>query len=295
MRLLSDFDGVWTDPWREGLEQGAVVDEHLLGWAAADGVDGVGDWLARARARLAAAPLEHGWESDGRISAYADEDPFVMHAALLQLAHADAARDRVAAWLLDAVARNGYATLDAFGSFTHHEGVHRVEERRGPAILDDAAGAGRALLAAGVDVVVVSNSPEEKLERWFGSAALPLTHHPARAPGALRLRGGARKFVLGGAAAPIELGGVRFETARPRYREALEQERPAAVVGDVFSLDLALPLALRRHVAGWETLRLFWLKRAYTPSWLIGLLSAHAPEVEILDRGLPEAAARLLG
>jgi phosphoserine phosphatase len=294
MRLLSDFDGVWTDPWREGLAQGEVVDERLLAWAAGEARAGVGEWLAAARARLAAAPLEHGWESDDRISAYADEDPFVMHAALLQLAHTDAASDPIAAWLTGAVVRHGFASLDEFGAFTHHEGVRRVEQRRGPAILPDAAEAGRRLLDAGVDVVVVSNSPEEKLARWFGSAGLPLTHHPERAEGALRLRGGARKFVLGGVPNALELGGVRFETGRPRYREALELERPAGVVGDVFSLDLALPLALRRHVPGWGGLRLFWLQRGYTPEWLAELIAEHAPEVERLDGGLAEAADRLL-
>ena len=295
MRLLSDFDGVWTDPWREAREQGRVVDETLLGWAAEDGVSGVGEWLAAARARLAAAPREHGWESDGRISAYADEDPFVMHAALLRLAHARAAADPLAGWLGDAVTRRGHDGLAGFGAFAHAEGVHRVEAQRGPAILADAAAAGRRLLAAGGELVVVSNSPEDKLERWFASAALPYTRHPARAAHALRLRGGARKFALGGEAPPLVLGDVGFEIARPDYRAILDEERPRAVVGDVFSLDLALPLALRRQVRGWEGLRLFWLRRAYTPGWLVSRIARHAPEVEVLDGGLAEAVTRLIG
>src|SRR5262249_59945366 len=112
-------------------------------------------------------------------------------------------------------------------------GVERVEAARGPGITIAAADAGRLLLERGVDVVVVSNSGTDKLKRWFQHAGLPFRVHPERAPGALRLRGSAMKFVLAeGKADTIEAGGLVVDVARPRYETVLREERPDAVVGD---------------------------------------------------------------
>ena len=75
---------------------------------------------------------------------------------------------------------HGDATSD---EVLRRAGVERVEARRGPAITPEAADAGRALLAAGVEVVVVSNSGTDKLRRWFAHArhiAAPLRNTAAR-------------------------------------------------------------------------------------------------------------------
>jgi hypothetical protein len=56
------------------------------------------------------------------------------------------------------------------------------------------------------------------------------------------------------------------DTDRPGYREVLLEEKPNMVVGDVFSLDLALPLALVRERLLGDT-RLVMRQRDYTPQW----------------------------
>jgi hypothetical protein len=119
--------------------------------------------------------------------------------------------------------------------------------------------------------------------------------HPARDPGALRLRGDSRKFAIDPERSDmLVLGEVRIETARPSYERALREERPTAVVGDVFSLDLALPLVLRRREPGWRDVRLFWLLQPYTPTWLRELVERHADgEVEPIEGGLAAVAAAL--
>ena len=294
MRLLSDFDGVWTDPAAEATAQGEVMNETWAEWARHGGPDGLGDWLDAARRAVAAEPTAYGWLSSGRISAWADEDPFVSHGALLHYVHVRSAHDPVAAWIARETLAHGHADLDAFGGDSHHRGVVRVAERRGPAILDDAVAAGRAMLGKGVEIEVVSNSQPAKLEKWFGHAGLPYRLHPERGDRALTLRGGARKFVLDPAGPdPLALGDLAVDVARPHYRAVLLEERPDAIVGDVFSLDLALPLALRRREPGWGAVRLFWLLRPYTPRWLVEHLARHAPEVEPLAGGLADVASRL--
>lgn len=294
MRLVTDFDGVWTLPDDEAAAQGAWMDRTLAEWAG-EGREAAGEWIARARAAAAAAPARYGWAPGGRISAFGDEDPFAAHSAFLHYLALHRGADPVAETLAAAIEAHGF-DLESFGGHAHGRGVDEVARTRGPGILPDAAAAGRRLLEAGVEVVVVSNSGTEKLARWFGHAGVPTSVHPVRAPGTLVLRGAARKFVLDPARrAPLSIDGVEFETARPSYEAVMREELPDAVVGDVFSLDLALPLALRRQGAAWAAMRLFWLLRDYTPAWVAQAIRRGAPEVEAVEGGLPAVVERLLG
>jgi len=295
MKLLSDFDGVWTYPEAEGVAHGAALDAALEGALGEGDRAAVRDWIARARAALRAEPTRWGWTASGRISAYADEDPFTAHGALLHYLESSRGSDPLAARLAAAVEeRDG--SLDALGGRAHVGGVRDVEAQRGPGITAGAAQAGRDLLARGVEVVVVSNSGTEKLKRWFDHAGLPNRIHPDHAEGALRLRGSARKFVLApGAGDAFEAGGLRVDVARPHYEAVLREERPDAIVGDVFSLDLALPLALKRRDAGWRNVRLFWLVHPYSPDRVRRALATLPDgDVEIIEKGLPGVADRLL-
>jgi hypothetical protein len=303
MKLLSDFDGVWIDPEAEGAAHGAELDAALLALVGERDRPDVAEWIARARATVGAEPTRWGWSVAGRISAFADEDPFAAHGALLQYVNEQRARDPIAARLAGAIERAG-STLEAFGGAAHVRGVERVEAGRGPGITRPAADAGRRLLAAGVEIVVVSNSRTEKLQRWFEHARVPARVHPERAAHALRLRGSARKFVLAaGAGESIEVGGLSVDVARPDYARVLAEEAPDAVVGDVFSIDLALPLAMKRRDPAWRHVRLFWLVREYTPARMRRALAPLAaegegglpPEVESVEGGLAVVAERLLG
>ena len=296
MKLLTDFDGVWTYPDEEGVANGAALDAALEGMMGEEDRPAVRDWLARARAAVRAEPARWGWSTSGRIAAFADEDPFIEHGALLHYLDTARARDPLAARLAAAVEQRE-GSLGALGGRAHQEGVRQVEARRGPAITAAAAQAGRELLAGGIDVVVVSNSGTEKLKRWFDHAGLPNRVHPDHAAGAFRLRGSARKFVLApGAGDAFEAGGLRVDVARPHYEEVLREERPDAVVGDVYSLDIALPLALKRREPAWRSVRLFWLVQPYSPDRIRrGLASLPDGDVEIVVGGLHGVADRLLG
>src|SRR5260221_5016406 len=146
MKLLSDFDGVWTSPGAEGLAHGVELDEALLAVAEPRDRDAVREWTGAARRAVRAVPTRWGWTSAGRISAFADEDPFTEHGALLHYLDEQRAHDPLAARLAAAIEAKG-TTLDAFGGAAHVRGVERVEARRGPGITAAAADAGRALLA----------------------------------------------------------------------------------------------------------------------------------------------------
>jgi len=295
MLLLSDFDGVWTDPEAEARVQGELLERTLTGWATKGKRAAVAKWLVDARAAIRREPMRYGWAPGGRLSAFSDEDAFAGHSALLHYLHVRRDDDATARALIEASAAHGFETLEHLGMAMHARAVEQVMRERGPAILPAAAAAGHRMLAAGIEVVVVSNSSVEKLATWFAHAGLPATRHPERAPGALRLRGGARKFELDATGSdPLELGKVRLETARPSYGAVLAEERPDAVVGDVFSLDLSLPLVLKRRDPAWRRVRLFWLVYPHTPRWLAREVErSTAGEVEAIAGGLARVAAIL--
>ena len=296
MKLLSDFDGVWTYPDEEGAAHGAELDAALEALVPEGDRAQVRDWIAFARLAVRAEPTRWGWVSAGRISAFADEDTFTEHGALLHYLHARRDSDPLAARLFAAAEALG-TSLDSFGGRCHVAGVQKVEARRGPGILEAAAAAGRAMLARGTEIVVVSNSGTEKLDRWFQAAQVPARVHPEKVAGALRLRGSARKFGLApGAGQPLAVGDLVVDVARPDYEKVLREERPDAIVGDVFSLDLALPLALKRRDPAWRDVRLFWLLHPYTPDRMKRqVASLPNGEVEAVEGGLPTVSERLRG
>lgn len=302
MRLLSDFDGVWTHPREEGLAQGVLLDELLLAGVPGAERDAARAWIVAARKAVLAEPAVYGWAPGGRLSCFADEDPFSVHSALLHYLHVRRDADAMARRLAEGVLGRGHASLEDFGGWCHRVAVRMLQISRGPAILASAAEAGARMLRGGVDIVVVSNSGTQKLVDWFAPTTLrTVVDDAAHATpaGVMRLRGNALKFVLDETArVPLAAGPVVVETARPHYerviRAELERyEGARAVVGDLFSIDLALPLRLRRTEPAFAGVRLFWIVRDYTPERVRREVAAHAPEVEPVS-GLEEVADRLL-
>lgn len=294
MKLVSDFDGVWTYPDAEAEAQGRILDAMLERALTGELRDRGREWIGAARAAVAATPRRWGWRANGTLSAFGDEDPFTAHNGLLHYIEDAAPVDPVARAILDGFAARG-AQFDAAGGESHAQGVASVVAARGPAMAPGAAAAGRALLDGAVEVVAVSNSPNEKLAEWFASAGIASHPHPERADRAFRLRGRSRKFEIDPARSELlQLGDLAIETARPVYERVLREERPDAVVGDVFSLDVALPLRLKRTESEWRGLRVLWLMQPYTPRWLRAAVEWHAGgEVECIEGGLPGLAAAL--
>jgi hypothetical protein len=55
---------------------------------------------------------------------------------------------------------------------------------------------------------------------------------------------------------------------RKNYHKILLQEKPDYVIGDVFSLDLALPLYLRMHDKRLKNLKVIQKVQNHTPDWV---------------------------
>ena len=80
-------------------------------------------------------------------------------------------------------------------------------------------------------------------------------------------------------------GEVTVDTDRPYYESALLELQPDAVIGDVFCLDLALPIRLKRQKKLSFTGGIHYRCRDYTPSSMLeffGSKDSRVPEVCLL-------------
>lgn len=261
-KILSDFDGVWTN-------QGPEADV-LLSWMLARLVEFAGGDPAARKAELDAiivemqsTPASHGWAPDGRISAFIDEDPLVVSSSLCRYLNVETSP--VAERYKAAVLGAGFESLAAFSEHAYVQATAAYRDAHPPCLVDNAAEKLAALHDAGADVVIISNSGAEKISAWFQAAGVDAGPENDRL---LRVRGSAAKWWLGSGQETIDVAGRSIFVDRPKYRAAIVAEAPDLIIGDVFSLDLALPHVLRgQGVAGAPSV-LALRAHPHTPAWV---------------------------
>jgi len=285
VKILSDFDGVWTDQ----AEEAAAIREHFDARLSALCGRVVQGELERLLVSIRARPEEYGWAPEGRITAYVDEDPLLATSALaLHL-------DRAGGPLRDAVARAGFESATAFANRCFLDAMARFREHHSAEVVRGSLDTLRELAGLGAEVVIVSNSPPDKIVHWFARAGVPVDGPEAL----LRVRGNAQKWHTASATCDV-LAGRALYVDRPKYRQVLEEERPDLVIGDVYSLDLALPARLRRERAAGAPRTLVLRRHPHTPDWItqdraggaIDLFVAGVQELPALAREFAASGAR---
>lgn len=285
MRIVMDFDGVFTDPTEEGLacsqqfrDQIVQLKLKKVGLETAAQVDA---WLGEIRARASSRAIEFGWRSEGRVSAFTFEDPFIRNIGLADFLDAlvQEGDEKARTVLSHLIAHD--KKLQSFGQLSEWA-FHQLKLKKRA---DPAARAWvESAIQKGHEVTIVSNSATEKIEEFLDQNGFGHSLRP-------KVRGGARKFGLGQKAKPLVLQKqktkvtLQVDTDRPLYEKALIELQPNLVIGDVFSLDLALPIRLHREgkidLNAGAALRI----RDYTPTammeWVAGRGSL-VPEVKMI-------------
>ena len=86
MRIVMDFDGVYTDPSDEGEACSRHFRDKILSLGlkemGLDQLHQVEGWLGELRVRQATQPFLYGWRSEGKVSAFTFEDPFIRNIGL---------------------------------------------------------------------------------------------------------------------------------------------------------------------------------------------------------------------
>ena len=288
--VIFDFDGTLTDAEREGAPfRGGYLEDvaTLTGWPLPQ----VEEAARRVEEEIAARPEAYGWLFQGEIVAPATVDPYLrmMPVARRLLDEAGALlnpsdRERVLDGLLY--------------KYNYQKTVH--------AFRDGAAECLQELLRAqeegDLSLCVVTNSHtdavQDKIRRLEETRAAAGGAGPSLAPLVERVHGRAKKYMLDDALTDVPraltLPGLdRPVLLRRRfYLEALNALRAEAgaawedvwVFGDIFELDLSLPLAMGARVG--------LMANSFTPRWERDFLSAH-PRGHVLG-ALHEAAALAL-
>jgi FMN phosphatase YigB (HAD superfamily) len=264
VKILSDFDGVWTDQAFEAAEVKLYLEAEAARLAGVS-ADRARAHFERFDAIVKASPHAFGWAPDRRITAYVDEDPFCEANSIAgYIAGADGDAD--AARYREAVLAAGHPSVSAFADRCFVAATSAFRAQHPPALVPRAAEMLRELTRLDAEVVVVSNSTAEKIVGWFREIGVDARAEPG---GELRVRGSAAKFALGPSDDSIEVGGRRIFVDRPKYRAILEGERPEVVIGDVFSLDLALPHVMRAAGHAAAPRELVLRRHPHTPRWVL--------------------------
>lgn len=284
MKIVSDFDGVLTDIASEAPRVEEWFVRYLSDFALIPS-SSVSQILTQAQNRMESEPFSHGWRFDGKISAFWNEDGFIKVNAIAAYLDAESTTNKILAAgreFLPSLGIQSYTDLaqKAYRQTTEEtaRGSHHPMEKA-------AVEAVAHFLKEGASVVVVSNSETERIRQLLGAEGLPLTSSQ------LKIRGGAGKFKLGSQPRPLFFSQCTppfsIDTDRPLYESVLTEEAPDHVFGDVFSLDLALPLFLRRSgVGGLKGTRVWLRRRTYTPHWSRSLFSTGEAGVRSSEGGV---------
>ncbi len=270
MKLLSDFDGVLTDLTDEARRVRELFDAELAA-ARPGAARETAEIVAAAERASDAEPHLHGWNWGGRVTAFVNEDHFIRVNGIAARLDADADRGLAGpAALRQALQIGGLKQFrevaqSAYLAMTLETAAGKIHplDPAVPAVLGE-------LMARGIEIVIVSNSGTDRIVQILRGAGLsPIAHGSGTGP--LRVRGDAKKFVLGDDPTrrrSFRAGSYEVQVDRPHYETILREERPDFVLGDVFSLDLALPIQLRRSGdPAFTALHALLRRRPYTPAW----------------------------
>ena len=274
MRIVMDFDGVYTDPTEEGEACSKHFRHKILSLKLKElnleTEEKVDSWLGELRARQARQPFLFGWRSEGRVSAFTFEDPFIRNIGLADfLDHLAETGDGKAKTILKKL--HVQEKIKSFGELSEWA-FHQLnlKKRPDPQVRKWTEG----MLAKGHEVFIVSNSAADKIEAFLDQNKFDPHLRP-------KIRGGARKFGLGKKPKPLVLvaGKLEIDTDRPDYEQALLEIEPDVIIGDVFCLDLSLPIRLKRE--GKLPLKggIYYRHRDYTPSQMVDLITGRGTQV----------------
>ncbi len=282
LKLLSDFDGVWTN---QETEAEYVYDfiTQKISELSGDSPDTIKNLFQQCRKDMDSSAYEYGWFCNGSIAAYYQEDPFGDHNAILDYINRSASKKSYSnfkqhlAKIKDVILHKAHKTLAEFSNecFMKATTQFKLEGKLKP--VETAETVVKELNSLGVQIVVVSNSKTEKIEHLFFKASLKATTDNSKR-GKLHARGDAKKFIIDNnyTAVPEYLeitDKYKVSLRRSHYHKILIEEKPDYVLGDVFSLDLALPLYLRLHDKNFPKLKVIQKVQKHTPGWVKDYLS----------------------
>ncbi len=262
MHLVSDFDGVWTDP---RAEADAIRDlmASRLAEVANLSQERVKTIFSEIEEKFIDNPFNYGWLFEGSITAYAMEDMYGRNHAIATAIWESRPSFEESALLREAIVKIS-GDAERFADACFRDGRSKYRETNKSFLVSQSAEVISQLRERGYQMTIVSNSKVTHILDLFDAAEVSLD--------GFEVIGGARKFNLGftpSVPETLQWQSAQVSLQRPHYLELLERLKPDAVIGDVFSLDLSVPLYLRNNRSDWRHLRAGLIKQPYTPTWVV--------------------------
>ena len=264
MKILTDFDGTLTNIQNEYEALIEIIDKRIENKHFP--VDAYKRLYHQALEEIHKDFTAYGWPDHDRITAYSDEDLFMNIIAGMKLVDQWLKNKPEYANLLEILESQNTSLMEIseYGYFilnTKPIGPHNTA-------VPDAVKTIQTLLDHGHEVVVVSNSPSDRIIQKLSYAGLNASIPELAPSAALKVRGNAAKYRLG--ETPVIQSYVRqIDINRPVYKKLLAEEKPDIVIGDVFSLDLALPCYLTQTHPDFSKTKVLLMQQPYTPEWAI--------------------------
>ena len=276
MKILTDFDGTLTN-----IEHEFNFECHFILRALEERyriLPQETEFLLKlANGRILQAPEKYGWEYGDRISAFCDEDLFMQMASAMTLI--DTWRDNPPDEDVAAILRR-VPDLRFLGIVEEaHEAMLLEPLCPGNVPDADTVRTIQTLLDRDCEIVVTSNSPADRIISKFEYAGLLPVDHENNPSAHFRVRGGCGKYILGSSPEPIAFGKRTVDVSRPFYADVIREERPQVIIGDAFSLDLALPIhMIRQAPLVYDDMQLYLRTRPYTSQWALDECARSAAE-----------------
>ena len=300
INLISDFDGIWTN---QNIEADYVWDYIINTLTELTGFDSVRvqKILDECKVEMNKEAHRYGWFNTGNIAAYYKEDPFGDNNAIFDYINksVDSTTDLKK---LKEVILDKFPSLAEFSQDCFVNSTTKFKEDGKLIPVDTMKKVVDKLNSNGVKIIVVSNSKTEKIKYLFAKADIEVTDEDSSDRGGVHAIGDARKYIIDSdySVLPEYLkinSEYKIPLRRSNYHKILQGEKPDYVIGDVFSLDLALPLYLRMNDNSFSNLKVIQRVQPYTPDWVKDFLSKDEfKEISYLVNNVdevPELIARI--
>ncbi len=277
IKLISDFDGIWTN---QNIEAEYVWEYILSSLSDLTGSDKekIQNLLAKCKSEMDKETYKYGWFNNGGMAAYYQEDPFGDNNAIFDYINKSAGRDPELEIIKKSILKK-YDSLAEFSQACFMDSTKKFKEEGKLNPVTTMKNIVEELNNSGVEIIVASNSKTEKIKYLFSKAGIEVTDEGSPERGGVHARGDAKKFVIDYEfdLLPefLKVGeNYKIPLRRSSYYEILNEEKPDFVIGDVFSLDIALPLYLRMNNSSFENLKVVQRVQPYTPDWVKDFLNS---------------------
>jgi len=277
MKLISDFDGIWTNQAKEAEYVWNFI-LNYLSELTSESKNFVSDTLSACKKEMNGTPELYGWYNNGAVACYYNEDPFGDNNAIFDYINKtglsdDTAYHKSLKHIRDSILKK-YNSLADFSQDCFFLATTKFKEEGKLSPVSDAAEVVQKINSSGTEIIIVSNSKTKKIEHVFEKAGIKASPEHGSV---VRVRGDAMKFVLDNSFNEVpEYLNINDKFSVPlrrkSYYEILKEEKPDIVIGDVFSLDLSLPLYLRLNRKEFSNLKVVQRVQTYTPYWVKNFL-----------------------